>query len=56
MESRARDPLVVILLLVFTVSAAASALPVLASSLIGGVQTVLAIRWLRRYGQGGEGF
>lgn len=49
------DPLFVVLVLVVTVFAAGVGLPLFAASAVVSTQTVLAIRWLRRYGQGGEG-
>jgi cytochrome c biogenesis protein CcdA len=49
------DPLFVVLLLVATVFTAGAGLPLAAAAAVVSTQTVLALRWLRRYGETGEG-
>ena len=49
------DPLFVILLLVVTVFTAGAGLPLMPAAALVGTQTVLALRWLRRFGATGEG-
>lgn len=52
MGDHTSDPLFAVIVLVVTVFAAGAGLPLLPATVFTLVQTVLATRWLHRYGQG----